>query len=68
MMKQDAQFRRRAERLKKRCGIRKAAEASYKVLRLMTTLDVAPHPAAGKIVQRIVGRINQKLTPSILTR
>jgi ABC-type nitrate/sulfonate/bicarbonate transport system substrate-binding protein len=37
------------------------AEASYKVLRLMTTLDLAPNPAAYKIVQRIVGRINPKI-------
>ncbi len=36
-------------------------EASYKVLRLMTTLDLAPNPAAYKIVQRIVGRINPKI-------
>jgi len=37
------------------------AEVSYKVLRLMTTLDLAPNPAAYKIVQRIVGRINPKI-------
>lgn len=36
-------------------------EASYKVLRLMTTLDLSPNPAAYKIVQRIVGRINPKI-------
>lgn len=36
-------------------------EASYKVLRLMTTLDLAPNPAAYKAVQRIVGRINPKI-------
>jgi len=36
-------------------------EAAYKVLRPMTTLDMAPNPAAYKIVQRIVGRINPKI-------
>jgi ABC-type nitrate/sulfonate/bicarbonate transport system substrate-binding protein len=37
------------------------AEASYKVLRLMSTLDLAPNPAAYKSVQRIVGRLNPKI-------
>jgi len=37
------------------------AEVSYKVLRLMTTLELAPNPSAYKIVQRIVGRINPKI-------
>jgi len=37
------------------------AEASYKVLRLMTTLDLAPNPAAYKAVQRIVARLNPKI-------
>jgi hypothetical protein len=27
----------------------------------MTTLDLAPNPAAYKVVQRIVGRINPKI-------
>ena len=37
------------------------AEASYKVLRLMATLDVAPNPAAYKSVQRIVATVNPKI-------
>jgi NitT/TauT family transport system substrate-binding protein len=37
-------------------------EASYKVLRLMTTLDLAPNPAAFKIVQRILAHVNPKIT------
>jgi ABC-type nitrate/sulfonate/bicarbonate transport system substrate-binding protein len=36
-------------------------EASYKVLRLMTTLDLAPNPTAFKIVQRIVAKLNPKI-------
>lgn len=36
-------------------------EASYKVLRLMTTLDIAPNPAAFKAVQRIVARVNPRI-------
>jgi ABC-type nitrate/sulfonate/bicarbonate transport system substrate-binding protein len=36
-------------------------EASYKVLRLMTTLDLSPNPAAFKVVQRIVAKINPKI-------
>jgi len=36
-------------------------ESSYKVLRLMTTLDLAPNPAAFKIVQRIVAKVNSKI-------
>jgi ABC-type nitrate/sulfonate/bicarbonate transport system substrate-binding protein len=36
-------------------------EASYKTLRLMTTLDLAPNPAAFKIVQRIVAKVNPKI-------
>lgn len=36
-------------------------ESSYKVLRLMTTLDLAPNPAAFKIVQRIVAKVNPKI-------
>jgi hypothetical protein len=33
----------------------------YKVLRLMTTLDLAPNLAAFKAVQRIVARVNPKI-------
>jgi ABC-type nitrate/sulfonate/bicarbonate transport system substrate-binding protein len=36
-------------------------EASYKVLRLSTTLDLAPNPAAWKSVQRIVAKVNPKI-------
>jgi ABC-type nitrate/sulfonate/bicarbonate transport system substrate-binding protein len=36
-------------------------ESSYKVLRLMTTLDLAPNPAAFKVVQRIVAKVNPKI-------
>ena len=36
-------------------------ESSYKVLRRMTTLDLAPNPAAFKIVQRIVAKVNPKI-------
>ena len=36
-------------------------EASYRVLRLMATLDIAPNPAAYKSVQRIVARVNPKI-------
>jgi hypothetical protein len=36
-------------------------EGSYKVLRKMTTLDMAPNVAAFKSVQRIVGRINPNI-------
>lgn len=34
------------------------AEASYKVLTQMATIDILPDPAAWKIVQRIVAKIN----------
>jgi len=37
------------------------SEASYKVLRLSTTLDLAPNPAAWKAVHRIVAKINPKI-------
>jgi hypothetical protein len=37
-------------------------EASYKVLRLMSTLDLAPNGAAYRAVQRIVARVNPKIT------
>jgi hypothetical protein len=36
-------------------------ESSYKVLRLMTTLDLAANPTAFKIVQRIVSKVNPKV-------
>ena len=36
-------------------------EASYRVLRLMATLDIAPNPAAYKSVQRIVASVNPKI-------
>ncbi len=38
------------------------AEASYKVLGQMATLEMLPDPAAWKIVQRMVARINPKVT------
>jgi ABC-type nitrate/sulfonate/bicarbonate transport system substrate-binding protein len=38
------------------------SDASYKVLRLMTTLDMAPNLAAYKAVQRIVARVNPKIS------
>lgn len=37
-------------------------EGSYRVLRKMTTLDMAPNAAAFKSVQRILARINPKIT------
>ena len=36
-------------------------EASYRVLRLMATLDIAPNAAAYKSVQRIVAGVNPKI-------
>jgi hypothetical protein len=36
-------------------------EASYKVLRVMATLDMAPNPAAFKVVQRLLTRVNPKI-------
>ena len=38
------------------------AAASYKVLTQMATIELLPDPAAWKIVQRIVARINPKVT------
>ncbi len=38
------------------------AEASYKVLGQMATIDLLPDPAAWKLVQKIVARINPKVT------
>jgi hypothetical protein len=37
------------------------ADASYRVLGLMATVDLMPDPAAWKIVQRIVSRISPKV-------
>jgi len=37
------------------------AEASYRVLRLMATVEIMPDPAAWKIVQRIVTKISPKV-------
>jgi hypothetical protein len=44
-----------------RLGKAEDGEASYKVLRLMTTLDLEPNPAAFKVVQRIVAKVNPKI-------
>lgn len=41
---------------------REEGEASYRVLRIMATLDLAPNPAAFKMVQRIVAKVNPKIT------
>ena len=38
------------------------AEASYKVLSEMATVEIMPDPTAWKIVQKIVGKINPKVT------
>jgi ABC-type nitrate/sulfonate/bicarbonate transport system substrate-binding protein len=37
------------------------AEASYRVLTIMATVDIMPDPAAWKIVQKVVGKINPKV-------
>ena len=37
------------------------AEASYKVLNIMATLDMMPDAAAWKIVQKVIARINPKV-------
>lgn len=37
------------------------AEASYRVLAIMATVDIMPDPAAWKIVQRIISKINPKV-------
>ncbi len=49
--------------LQKHLRLQKAedAEASYRVLRLMATLDIAPNPAAWKAVQRIVSRVSPRI-------
>jgi ABC-type nitrate/sulfonate/bicarbonate transport system substrate-binding protein len=44
------------------------AEASYKVLGQMATIDLLPDPAAWKIVQRIVTRINPKVAQVDITQ
>ena len=44
------------------------AEASYKVLGQMATIDLLPDPAAWKIVQRIVARINPKVAQVDITQ
>ncbi len=49
--------------LKKNLRLTKAedVEASYKVLRLMTTMDIAPNPEAWRTIQKIVARVNGKV-------
>ncbi len=49
--------------LKKNLRLTKAedGEASYKVLRLMTTMDVAPNFDAWRTIQKIVARVNGKV-------
>ena len=37
------------------------AEASYKVLTIMATVDMEPDPAAWKIVQKVIAKINPKV-------
>jgi hypothetical protein len=37
------------------------AEASYKVLTIMATIDMMPDPAAWKLVQKITAKINPKV-------
>lgn len=37
------------------------AEASYRVLSIMATLDMTPDPAAWKIVQKVIAKINPKV-------
>ena len=51
------------EILRKNLRLAKAedVEASYRVLRLMTTLDVSPNPEAWRAMQRIVTRLNPKV-------
>lgn len=44
-----------------RLGTAEDVEASYKVLRLMTTLDVSPNWEAWTTMQRIVSRLNPKV-------
>lgn len=49
--------------LKKNLRFSKAedAEASYKLLRTMNTLDVAPHMESWRTIQRLVARVNPKV-------
>lgn len=56
--------------LQKHLRLQKAdeVEASYKVLRLMATLDIAPNPAAYKSVQKIVATVNPKIAQVDLTQ
>jgi hypothetical protein len=51
------------EILKKNLRLAKAedVESSYKVLRVQTTLDVAPSLPAWKVQQRIVARVNPRV-------
>ncbi len=51
------------EFLKKKLQLTKAedVEASYKVLRLMTTIDVAPSLEAWRNIQRLTSRVNPKV-------
>jgi ABC-type nitrate/sulfonate/bicarbonate transport system substrate-binding protein len=44
------------------------AEASYKVLTAMATIEITPDPAAWKLVQRIVAKINPKVAHVDLTQ
>ena len=37
------------------------AEASYKVLTIMATIDMMPDPAAWKLVQKVTAKINPKV-------
>jgi len=51
------------EILKKNLRFSKAedAEASYKVLRAMNNLDIAPHAEGWRTIQRLVSRVNPKV-------
>ena len=44
------------------------AEASYKVLAIMATVDIMPDPAAWKLVQKIVSKINPKVAQIDVTQ
>jgi hypothetical protein len=44
------------------------AETSYDSLRLVSTLDVAPDPAAWKNIQKFVGRVNPKVAQVDVTK
>jgi ABC-type nitrate/sulfonate/bicarbonate transport system substrate-binding protein len=63
-MVQDPNYKQQVmDVLKKNLRLSKAedVEASYKVLRLMTTMDVAPNPEAWRTIQKIVARVNGKV-------